>query len=75
MRLLFSEIYKRGSNNAGSIHKTTNILYQLVLNLHHRGDQRVPEWLALNVLQPLATLTLTDVPGFKPFKCITKQVK
>ena len=51
-------------------------LFQVwVLHLHHRGDQRMSEWTAFNVLQPLATITLTDVPGFKHFRCITKQVK
>ena len=47
----------------------------IVLNLHHRADQQMPEWVVFNVLQPLATITFIDVPGFTACRCISKQVR
>ncbi|XP_071166740.1 neuronal acetylcholine receptor subunit alpha-10-like isoform X2 [Mytilus edulis] len=45
----------------------------IVLNLHHRADQQMSEWIVFNVLQPLATITFIDVPGFTACRCISKQ--
>ncbi|XP_052100163.1 neuronal acetylcholine receptor subunit alpha-10-like [Mytilus californianus] len=52
---------------------TASLIQVIVLNLHHRADQKMPEWIAFNVLQPLATITFTDVPGFTPCRCISRQ--
>ena len=46
----------------------------LVLQLHYQGDTTMPAWVAKYFLFPLATITLTKIPGHS-FCCAQKQVR
>ncbi|XP_052102777.1 neuronal acetylcholine receptor subunit alpha-10-like [Mytilus californianus] len=47
----------------------------LVLNLHHRGDRPMPDWLKFYVLKLLGRLTYVDVPRVKPVYVTESQPK
>ena len=50
-------------------------LFQVfVLNLHYRGDEKMSMWVANYILQPLSSITLTKIPGYKYCGCLRDRV-
>ena len=36
-----------------------------VLNIHHRGDRRMPNWLKFHLLKPIGLITCVSLPRVK----------
>ncbi|XP_071166741.1 neuronal acetylcholine receptor subunit alpha-10-like [Mytilus edulis] len=52
---------------------TASLIQVIVLNLHYRADEKMSDWILFKVLQPLAILSFTNVPGFTPFPWKSKE--
>ncbi|CAC5398417.1 CHRNA10 [Mytilus coruscus] len=52
---------------------TASLIQVIVLNLHYRADEKMSDWIVFKVLQPLAIISLTNVPGFTPLPWKSKQ--